>query len=45
MKIGARMHLFPRENYLKRIRGFNHDDEMIKVITGVRRCGKRPNRS
>ena len=40
MKIGASMRLFPRENYLKRIRGFYHDDGMIKVITGVRRCGK-----
>ena len=40
MKIGARMRLFPRENYLKKIRSFYHDDGMIKVITGVRRCGK-----
>lgn len=32
--------MFPRENYLKKIRGFYHDDGMIKVITGVRRCGK-----
>lgn len=40
MKIGAGMRLFPRENYLKKIRGFYHDDGMIKVITGVRRCGK-----
>lgn len=40
MKIGASMRLFPRENYLKKIRGFYHDDGMIKVITGVRRCGK-----
>ena len=40
MKIGASMHLFPRENYLKKIRGFYHDEGMIKVITGVRRCGK-----
>ena len=39
MKIGASMHLFPRENYLKKIRGFYHDDGMIKVITGVHRCG------
>ena len=45
MKIGARMRLFPRENYLKRICGFNHDDGMIEAITGVHRCGKRPNRS
>lgn len=34
------MRLFPRENYLNKIRGFYHDDGMIKVITGVRRCGK-----
>ena len=40
MKIGAGMRLVPRENYLKKIRGFYHDDGMIKVITGVRRCGK-----
>lgn len=40
MKIGASMRLFPRENYLKKIRGFYHDVGMIKVITGVRRCGK-----
>lgn len=32
--------MFPRENYLKKIRGFYHDEGMIKVITGVRRCGK-----
>lgn len=34
------MRLFRRENYLKRIRGFYHDTGMIKVITGIRRCGK-----
>lgn len=34
------MRLFPRENYLNKIRGFYHDVGMIKVITGVRRCGK-----
>lgn len=34
------MELFRRENYLKKIRGFYHDVETIKVITGVRRCGK-----
>ena len=34
------MRLFPRENYLDKIRGFYHDDGMVKVITGVRRCGK-----
>ncbi len=32
--------LFPREKYLKKIRGFYHECEIIKVITGVRRCGK-----
>lgn len=34
------MQLYKRENYLKKIRGFYHDSDMIKVITGVRRCGK-----
>ena len=34
------MRIYQREKYLKRIRGFYHDDGMIKVITGVRRCGK-----
>ena len=34
------MRLFPRENYLKKVRDFYHDDGMIKVISGVRRCGK-----
>lgn len=34
------MKLFPRENYLCKIRGFYHADDIIKVITGVRRCGK-----
>lgn len=38
--IGGSMHLFRRESYLERIRGFYHDDGMIKVITGIRRCGK-----
>ena len=32
--------LYRRENYLQRIRGFYHDTGMIKVITGIRRCGK-----
>lgn len=31
--------LYKREEYLKRIRGF-YNDTMIKVITGIRRCGK-----
>lgn len=34
------MKLYRRENYLSKIRGFYHDTGMIKVITGVRRCGK-----
>ena len=34
------MKLFKREKYLKKIRGFYHDSDIIKVITGVRRCGK-----
>ena len=34
------MNLLPREKYLKKIRGFCHADDIIKVITGVRRCGK-----
>jgi hypothetical protein len=32
--------IYFREKYLRKIRGFYHDTEMIKVITGVRRCGK-----
>ena len=32
--------LFKREKYLKKVRPFYHDDDIIKVITGVRRCGK-----
>lgn len=34
------MELYKRENYLKKIRGFYDDTDVIKVITGVRRCGK-----
>lgn len=34
------MKLYRRENYLRKIRGFYHDAGIIKVITGVRRCGK-----
>ena len=34
------MDLYPRENYLKKIRDFYHATDIIKVITGVRRCGK-----
>ena len=31
--------IYKREEYLKKIRGF-YDDDMIKVISGIRRCGK-----
>lgn len=31
---------YPREKYLKRLRPFYSDTGMIKVISGVRRCGK-----
>ena len=31
--------LYKREDYLNKVRGF-YDDTMIKVITGIRRCGK-----
>ena len=34
------MELFVREKYLKKIRGFYHSEDIIKVITGIRRCGK-----
>ncbi len=34
------MDLYKREKYLKKIRGFYHETDIIKVITGVRRCGK-----
>ena len=34
------MELYRRENYMKKIRGFYHASDIIKVITGVRRCGK-----
>ena len=34
------MNVYKRENYLRLIRGFYHDCDLIKVITGVRRCGK-----
>ena len=33
------MKLYPREQYLRKIRPF-YDDDLIKVVTGVRRCGK-----
>ena len=31
--------IYPREKYLKRIRPF-YDADIVKVITGIRRCGK-----
>jgi len=34
------MKLYPREQYLAKMRGFYHAPDLIKVITGVRRCGK-----
>ena len=34
------MKLYHRENYLRKIRSFYHETDLIKVITGVRRCGK-----
>ena len=34
------MKLYVRENYLKKIRAFYHTEDIIKVITGIRRCGK-----
>lgn len=34
------MEYYRRENYLKRIRNFYNDGSIIKVITGIRRCGK-----
>lgn len=34
------MDLYIRENYSRKIRGFYHTDDLIKVITGVRRSGK-----
>ena len=40
MLVGGIMRYFKRESYLEKIRGFYPDDGMIKVITGVRRCGK-----
>lgn len=34
------MQLYIREKYLKKIRGFYRDTDIIKVLTGIRRCGK-----
>lgn len=40
MKIDLNQDLYSREKYLSKIRGFYHEYELIKVLTGVRRCGK-----
>ena len=40
MNIELHEDLYFREKYLNKIRGFYHETEIIKVITGVRRCGK-----
>lgn len=32
--------LFKRESYLRKIRPFVDDEDIIKVVTGIRRCGK-----
>lgn len=32
--------IYKREEYLKKVRGFYDDSETIKVVTGIRRCGK-----
>lgn len=37
---GDAMQLYKREKYLGRIRPFYNEEDIIKVITGVRRCGK-----
>ena len=36
---GMFKNVYPREKYLKKIRPF-YDSDIIKVITGIRRCGK-----
>lgn len=33
------MKVYKRQYYIDKIRGFYHSD-LIKVITGIRRCGK-----
>ena len=40
MKLEIKKDLYKRERYLAKIRGFYHETEIIKVLTGVRRCGK-----
>lgn len=40
MEFEIKKDLYKREKYLSKIRGFYHECEIIKVLTGVRRCGK-----
>lgn len=40
MDLDLKNDLYSREKYLSKIRGFYHECEIIKVLTGVRRCGK-----
>ena len=40
MEIEIRKDLYKRERYLRKMRGFYNECEVIKVLTGVRRCGK-----
>lgn len=40
MELDIKKDLFKREKYLSKIRGFYHECELIKVLSGVRRCGK-----
>jgi len=40
MKLEIKKDLYKREKYLKKIRGFYHECEIIKVFAGVRRAGK-----
>ncbi len=40
MEFELRTDLYKREKYLEKIRGFYHECEVIKVLSGVRRCGK-----
>ncbi|MBP5729691.1 MAG: ATP-binding protein, partial [Clostridia bacterium] len=40
MDLTIRTDLYKREKYLEKIRGFYHECEIIKVLSGVRRCGK-----
>ena len=32
--------LYKREKYLSKIRSFYHTTDLIKVLSGIRRCGK-----